>query len=170
MTMTTVAAARPPQAATELDLDVRLALIDAAMSVRLDEAAIAFEVRTAYIPGAEPLPEITVPPVLPLTPAPCLYSTPLAALLHRARVRIETDGWCRDALVDEQGARCPIGAIRVEATSRDQADNACILLLDVIQQDFADATIPSWNAAQTSPTPVLHYLDRAAQHAHTRSL
>lgn len=155
---------------TRLDLDARLALRGALMDERLAEAAVAFEVNTAHIPAADPIPKITTPlPLIP-TAAPRPYDTPLANLLHRARLRIQTDGWCRDAIRDEQGARCPIGAIRIEATSRDQADNACILLLDVIQSDFTDATIPSWNAAQTSATPVLHYLDRAAELAHNRNL
>ncbi|MFF7308152.1 hypothetical protein [Streptomyces sp. NPDC008137] len=166
--MTTAIATRVVD--TTLDLDARLALIDAAMTVRLDEAAVAFEVRTAHLPAAEPLPEITAPLPLPLTPARNPYSTPLAALLHRARARLETDGWCRDALRDEGSARCPIGAIRLEATSRDQAHDACVFLLGVIQRDLADATIPSWNAAQTSPTPVLNRLDQAAQLAHDRNL
>jgi hypothetical protein len=166
--VTTAVAA--PAVDTSLDLDTRLALIDAAMTVRLDEAAVAFEVRTAHLPAADPIPEITAP--LRLTPVAASnpYNTPMAALLHRARVRIETDGWCRDALRDEDGAHCPIGAIRLEAASRDQADDACVFLLGVIQQDFADATIPSWNAAQTSSTPVLNSLDRAAQLAHNRNL
>jgi hypothetical protein len=170
--VTTVAAppAATPAVDTSLDLDARLALTLAVMDERCTLAVLAVDVNTAHIPTVEPLPEITAPLTVPLTPAPSPYSTPLAALLHRARIRIETDGWCRDTLIDERGARCPIGAIRIEATSRDQADNACILLLDVLQQDFADATIPSWNAAQTSPAPVLRYLDRAAQHAHTRNL
>ncbi|MEV4784028.1 hypothetical protein AB0K53_00990 [Streptomyces tuirus] len=153
-----------------LGLEARLVLRGALMDERLAEAAVAFEVNTAHIAGADPIPEITAPLRLTPTPAPCPYNTTLAALLYRARVRIETDGWCRDAIRDEQGARCPIGAIRVEATSRDQADDACVLLLAVIQQDFAGATIPSWNAAQTSAAPVLRYLDRAAQHAHHHNL
>lgn len=168
MTTTTLIAASPP----ELDLDARLALRLADMSVRLDQAAVAFEVNTAHI-ATDPAPAAVE--VVPLTPtptaAPCPYSTPIAATLWRARLRIESDGWSTEACVDEQGARCPIGAIRVEAADRHTADDACILLLDVIQQHFADAeTIPSWNAEQTSPAPVLLQLGRAADLAHNRSI
>lgn len=168
MTTPTLIAASPP--APALDLDARLALIDAAMNVRLEEAAVAFEVNTAHIPGADPVAAITetVPLAPTLAPVTCPYDTPIAATLWRARIRIEADGWSTEAAVDEQGARCPIGAIRVEAADRHTADDACILLLDVIQGHFPTAeTIPSWNAEQTSPAPVLLQLGRAAELAHT---
>lgn len=171
MTTPTLTAASPP--APALDLEARFALLDAVMTVRLDEAAIAFEVNTAHIAGAEPIPEIAeVVPLTPtLAPAACPYDTPIAAALWRARLRIETDGWSTEACVDQQGARCPIGAIRVEADSRREADDACIFLLDVIQQAFPTAeTIPSWNREQTSPAPVLLQLGHAAEHAHTRGI
>ncbi|MGW1134578.1 DUF6197 family protein [Streptomyces griseoluteus] len=146
-------------------LDERLALASLAMDARLDQAALAVAVNTARIP----LPEVTVPH-LPQTATPNPYATPIAALLHRARVRIETDGWCRDALFDETGAVCPIRAIRLEAPSRDQADNACFLLLESIRRHWQAATIPSWNAEQGSAAPVLLAFDQAAELAHTRNL
>jgi hypothetical protein len=153
-----------------LDLDARLALVEAAMSVRLAEASVAFEVNTAHLPGADPIPHIAE--TLP-TPdaAPSPYRAPLADLLHRARLRIETVGWCRDAVFDETGAVCPIQAIRLEARGdRDLAHDACVALLDAIQDQFAHAeTIPSWNAQQASASPALRAFDRAARHAHTRS-
>lgn len=141
------------------------------MDERLALAVLAVDVNSAHI-AIDPLPEITIPqmPQMPQTAVPAPYTTPLAALLHRARTRIETDGWTRECLVDEQGRRCAIGAIRVEAASRWQADDACVLLLDVIQQHWQADTIPSWNAAQPSATPVLLAFDRAAQHAHNRNL
>lgn len=156
-----------------LGLEARLALVDAAMTVRLEQAALAIDINTAHLPGADTIPHIADTPPLPLTPAPAPspYSTPIADLLHRARIRLETDGWCRDALFDASGAVCPIRAIRLEATTRGQADDACVLLLDVIQADHAWAeTIPSWNAEQTSPAPVLRAFDQATRHAHTRGL
>ena len=147
MTATVVRTAPPV-----LDLDARLALVDAVMTVRLEEAAVAHEVRTAHLSGADPIPHH-------------------ADLLHRARVRIETDGWCRNALFDDQGAICPIRAIRLEAATRGQADDACVLLLDRIQADWPTAeTIPSWNAQQASPAPVLRAFERAADYAHIRGL
>ncbi|GGV36912.1 hypothetical protein GCM10010293_40490 [Streptomyces griseoflavus] len=162
---------RPTPAA--LDLETRLALVEAAMTARLDQAAVAFEVNTAHLPGADPVPAAPTE-VVPLAPtaAPSPYSTPIADLLHRARIRLETDGWCRDALYDEDGAICPIRAIRLEAHgARSLADDACVLLLDRIQADFPGAeTIPSWNATQTSSQPVLQAFDRAAHHAHTRDI
>ncbi|WP_109030124.1 DUF6197 family protein [Streptomyces rubrogriseus] len=154
-----------------LDLDARLALVDAAMTIRLDQAAVAFEVNTAHLPGADPVPHIAETLPHPPTTAPSPYRTPLADLLHRARTRIETDGWCRDAAFDEAGAVCPIRAIRLEARGdRDLAHDACVALLDAIQERFADAeTIPSWNRQQTSAGPVLAAFDRATHHAHTRN-
>lgn len=159
-----------PQAPPALDLDARLALVDAAMTVRLAEAAVAFEVNTAHLPGADPVPHIAETPMPALAATPSPYRTPLADLLYRARLRIETDGWCRDAAFDESGAVCPIQAIRLEARGdRDLAHNACVALLDAIQERFADAeTIPSWNARQTSHGPVLAAFDRATHHAHNR--
>ncbi|MGW1950261.1 DUF6197 family protein [Streptomyces sp. NPDC001940] len=164
-------AASPPQgvaAPAELDLESQLVLTAAIMDVRLASAAVEFEVNTAHIPVEDPV-EVAAP--LPLTPTltPAPYSTPIAATLHRARQRIEQDGWCRDALYDEAGAICPIRAIRLEAANRHLADDACVLLLEAIQRDFQWAeTIPSWNAAQTSAAPVLLCFDRAAHLANTR--
>lgn len=173
MTTTTLPAASPPRATapTRLDLEARLALAGAVMTARLDEAAVAFEVNTARIPGADPIPEITAPLRLTPTLAPCPYSTPIAATLHRARIRLEAGGWCREALRDQQGARCLIGAIQAEAPSRTAVGDACNVLLDAIRRDFPDAdTIPSWNDAWRDQRVPLRYLDRAAELAHTRSL
>jgi hypothetical protein len=170
MTTPTLTAASPP--APMLDLEARFTLLEAVMTIRLDEAAVAFEVNTAHI-AVDPIPAIAdIVPLTPvLAPAACPYNTPIAATLWRARARIETDGWSTEAVVDEQGARCPIGAIRAEAADRREADDACILLLDVIQAAFPQAeTVPAWNDAQTSPAPVLLMLDRAAQHAHHHNL
>ncbi|WP_051766125.1 DUF6197 family protein [Streptomyces sp. NRRL F-5135] len=168
MTTITRAPASPPKAPTPLDLDTRLALTEASMNVRLDEAAVAFEVNTAHVPATPPV-EITVPH-LPQATIPRPYRTPIAALLHRARLRIEADGWCRDNLYDDRGAICPVRAIRLEAGSRSEADGACVLLLEAIQRDFRSAeTIPSWNAVQRGPQPVLAAFDRATQLAHARN-
>lgn len=169
MTTRTLPKASPKIAApVELDLDARMALRLAEMDGRCRTAVMAVDINSAHI--AVDTPEITAP--LPLTPtlAPSPYSTPIAGLLHRARNRIITDGWCRDALHDDRGAVCPIRAIRLEASSRHQADDACVLLLESIQRTFRAETIPSWNAAQTSPAPVLLAFDRAAELAHSRGI
>ena len=178
MTTTLHAPASPPQSAEPLTLDERITFIGHAMSVRLAEASVEFEVRTAHIAGADPIPE--VPQAVPLTPtitppAASPYSTPMADLLNRARTYIATRGLLRGALRDDtnvNGARCPIGALRLEAAgNRWLADDACALLLDVIQAEFADAeTIPSWVDSQTSAAPVLACMGRAAELAHTRQL
>ncbi|CAL9648681.1 DUF6197 family protein [Streptomyces sp. enrichment culture] len=165
-------AVRTPAAAPPvLDLDARLALVDAAMTVRLAEAAVAFEVNTAHLPGADPVPHIAETPLPEPAATPSPYQSPLADLLYRARQRIETDGWCRDAVFDESGAVCPIRAIRLEARGdRDLAHDACVALLNAIQGQFAHAeTIPSWNAQQTSVGPVLAAFDRATHHAHAHN-
>jgi hypothetical protein len=158
-------------APVELDLDARLAMVGAVMDERLALANVAFEVDTAHISAAEPLPEVVASPRLVPVIAPCPYSAPIAAALHRARVRLQTDGWTRDTLVGEQGHRCPIGAIRAEAGSRAEADDACVLLLEAIRRDFPGAdTIPSWNDAQSDPRLPMRYIDRAASLADTRGL
>lgn len=162
-TITRSAATRPPT----LDLDDRLALASLAMDDRLALATAAVDVNTAHI-NIDPLPEITIPPAP--TAAPCPYTTPIAALLHRARVRLEVDGWSKEWAGDELGRRCPIGAIRVEAESRWQADDACVLLLETIEQHWQADTIPSWNRQQTGVAPVLLALDRGAEFAHQRSI
>jgi hypothetical protein len=143
-----------------------MALRLAEMEGRCRTAVLAVDINSAHI--ATVAPEITAP--LPLTPtlAPSPYRTPIAGLLHRARNRIIADGWCRDALHDDQGAVCPIRAIRLEAASRHEADDACTLLLESIQRHWQAETIPSWNAAQASPAPVLLAFDRAAELAHAR--
>ncbi|MFJ4785122.1 hypothetical protein [Streptomyces sp. NPDC088794] len=169
MTTTLLAPASPPPV---LNLEARLAIVDAAMTIRLERAAVAFEVNTAHLGGADPVPTITeVVPLTPtLTPTVDPYSTPLASVLHRARAVILREGWCKEAF-DDAGAVCPIHAIRRATHNRHQADDACVLLLEAIQRDFRDAeTIPSWNAGQTSATPVLLAFDRAAQLAHRRGL
>jgi hypothetical protein len=164
-TITAAPATRPPA----LTLDERLALTSLAMDGRLATAALAVDVNSAHIP-VEPLSEITIPQPPAATTGP--YRTPLTALLHRARVRIETDGWARGACRDEDGRRCAIGAIRAEAANPGQADDASALLLDIVRREVGreDDTVPSWNDRQTSPRPVLLALGRAAEHAHNRNL
>lgn len=163
MTTTTLTPAEP----VALTLDDRLALASLAMDERLTLAGLAVDVGSAHIP-VDP-PEVTVPQ-LPQTAVPAPYSTSLAALLHRAGIRLQTDGWSAEAMVEEDGRRCAIGAIRREADSRWQADDACVLLLEAIQRHWAADAIPSWNARQPSVAPVLLAFDRAAELAHQRSI
>ncbi|MFJ3728532.1 hypothetical protein ACIPYQ_39020 [Streptomyces sp. NPDC090045] len=171
-TAPTTAAPAPP---TELSLEERLAFINAAMTVRLDEAAIAYEVNTAHIP-TEPvdLADIIVGP-LDTGPAPLpeLYPTPVAALLQRAHHRLLTGGWCSGALVDEDGARCMLGAIRIEARGDSGLeDSAAAVLLDAIRRKFGDDvhSVPSFNDAHSSSRIPMRMLDQAAGLADTRGL
>jgi hypothetical protein len=164
---TTTATAAAP---VVLDLDARLALVGAVMDERCTLAVLAVDVNSAHIATPEPL---TVTAPLPLTPtaAPCPYPTPIAATLHRARLRLEASGWCTGQLRDEQGAACLIGAIRTEAPSRRAADDTCVILLDAIRRDFPTAeTVPSWNDNQRDRRLPARYLDRAAELAHARGL
>jgi hypothetical protein len=146
-----------------LTFDERLALAALAVDARMNT-------RPLNLADVIRLPEAAPIPLTP-TSAPCPYRTPIAATLHRARTRIERDGWLRGARVDQVGARCLDGAIRVEAPDRHTADDAVTLLLEAIQRDFPTVeTVPSWNDAQTSAAPVLLQLGRAAELAHNRGL
>ncbi|MFB8137472.1 DUF6197 family protein [Streptomyces mirabilis] len=165
-------AAAPP---VELSLEDRLALIDAAMTVRLDEAAVAYEVNTAHIP-TEPVDladVITGPLDTGPAPLPDLYPTPVAALLQRAHHRLVSGGWCKDALVDADGARCMLGAIRIEARGdhRLEADAASVLL-DAIRRQFGGnvESVPSFNDAHGLPRIPLRMVDQAAGLADARGL
>lgn len=170
MTTPTLTQASPPTVAPVLDLDARMALRLAEMNERCALAVLAVDVNSAHI--AVDVPEISAP--VPLTPTltPDPASTPIAGLLRRARQRIVADGWCRDALFDEEGAVCPIRAIRLEARGdRHLADDACVLLLESIERSFPNAgTIPAWNAGQASARPVLLAFDQAARLADSRNL
>ncbi|MGX1129910.1 hypothetical protein RKD49_002100 [Streptomyces glaucescens] len=155
MTTITAPAASPPR---PLTFDERLTL-----------AALAIDARITTEPFD--LDDVIRHPAETARPtAPSPYSTPIAQLLHRARLRIETVGWCQTAAYDEAGAVCPIHAIRQEAATRGQADDACVLLLETIERDFGDHTIAAWNRRQPGSAPVLLQFDRAAQLAHDRNL
>jgi hypothetical protein len=164
-----------PSTVTPLSLEERLTLIDAAMTVRLDEAAVAYEVNTAHIP-TEPvdLADIVTRP-LDTAPAPLpdLYPTPVAALLQRAHHRLASGGWCKDALVDADGARCMLGAIRIEARGDDRLESdAASVLLDAIRRQFGGdvESVPSFNDAHGTPRVPLRMVDQAAGLADARGL
>ncbi|MFI1004926.1 hypothetical protein ACIP10_36100 [Streptomyces galbus] len=168
----------PPAAAAadtgHLSLDARLAAVEAAMTVRLDEAAVAHEVRTAHI-HTDPVDladVITVPLTPTLQPPQRPPATPVAALLERARARMEGDGWCAGALTDESGAVCLLGAIRKEAAGdRGLEADAAAVLLDAIRRDFGDVpSVPAFNDAHGSPGIPVRMLDRAARLADARGL
>ncbi|BBC30017.1 hypothetical protein SGFS_013110 [Streptomyces graminofaciens] len=156
--MTTKTLAPSAPSATALSFDERLALAALAVDARINTQPLD-------------LADVIRNPVNTPQPAPCPYTTPVAATLHKARLRLETGGWCTGALRDEQGANCLIGAIRAEAPTGGAADDACRILLETIRRDFSGAeSIPSWNDARNGPRQPLLYLDRAAALAHARTL
>ncbi|MEV5176847.1 hypothetical protein AB0L10_38545 [Streptomyces flaveolus] len=158
-----------------LSLDARLAAVEAAMTVKLDEAAVAHEVRTAHI-YTEPVDLadiITVPLTPTLQPPKQLPATPVAALLARAHARMETDGWCAGALTDESGAVCLLGAIRKEAGGdRGLEADAASVVLDAIRRKFGDhvESVPAFNDAHGTGRTPLRMLGEAALMADARGL
>ncbi|MFF5475412.1 hypothetical protein [Streptomyces achromogenes] len=169
------ATAAAPAAPTELSLEERLTLIHTVMSARLDEAAVAYEVNTAHIP-TEPfdLADVVTGPVdTGPAPLPEPYPTPVAALLQRAHHRLVTGGWCKDVLVDEDGARCMLGAIRAEAGGDSNLEaSAVAVLLDAIRRQFGDHvdSVPSFNDVFATGRTPLRMVDQAAHLADARGL
>jgi hypothetical protein len=162
-------------APAELTLEERLTLIDAAMTVRLDEAAVAYEVNTAHI-DTEPvdLADVVTGPVdAGFALLPELYPTPVAALLQRAHHRLLTGGWCSGALVDEKGARCMLGAIHAEAHGdRGLEADAAAVLLEAIRRRFGDDvdSVPSFNDAHGTARVPIRMVAEAARLADARGL
>nr|WTB28287.1 hypothetical protein OG781_00730 [Streptomyces sp. NBC_00830]WTB35794.1 hypothetical protein OG781_45850 [Streptomyces sp. NBC_00830] len=164
-------ATAPP---AELSLEERLEFINAAMTVRLEEAAVAYEVNTAHIP-TEPvdLDDVVTLPLTPtLQPPPHAYPTPVAALLQRAHHRLLTGGWCTGALVDAEGARCLYGAIHAEARGGQSLESRGLeVLMDAIRRKFGDVdSVPSFNDAFASGRIPMRMLDQAAGLADARCL
>lgn len=159
LTATTAAPPAPATAATAparpLSFDDRLALAALAVDARIDTQPLDL----ADI--------IRVP--MDTEPEPCPYSTPIAATLHHAGERLRR-GWCTGTQRNPHGAVCLVGAIRAVAPSRHTADDACVLLLEVIRRTFQAETIPSWNDQQTSPERPLRMLEQAAILAGARGL
>ncbi|MFD5426388.1 hypothetical protein [Streptomyces sp. NPDC127084] len=170
-TATTTQAPAPP---AKLTLEERLTLINTEMTARLDEAALAYEVNTAHIDTSPiVLADVVTGPIdTGPAPLPELYPTPVAALLQRAHHRLLTGGWCSGALVDEDGARCMLGAIRVEARGDSGLEaNAAAVLLDAIRREFGDVdSVPTFNDAHGSGHIPLRMVEHAGGWADTRGL
>ncbi|WP_062010297.1 DUF6197 family protein [Streptomyces hygroscopicus] len=167
----TTQAAAPP---ADLTFENRLTLVNAAMTARLDEAAVAYEVNTAHIP-TEPvdLADIVTGPLdTGPAPLPDLYPTPVAALLQRAHHRLLTGGWCKDALVDAEGARCMLGAIRAEARGDHGLESSAVaVLLEAIRRKFGDVgSVPDFNDAFARGRIPIRMVDQAAHLADARGL
>ncbi|MFC9954869.1 hypothetical protein ACFVIN_31360 [Streptomyces prasinus] len=146
------------------------------MDERLALAALAVAVNTAVnVPDTGPvdLADIVRVPaaVQPHRPPVDLYPTPVAAVLQRARARLEQDGWCQGATVDQDGARCLHGALRLEAASAAELHDALTVLLETIRRHFPDEeTVPGFNDGRHGPRAVFRVLDQAADLAHARDL
>ncbi|MFB8030606.1 MULTISPECIES: hypothetical protein [unclassified Streptomyces] len=133
-----------------LSLEERLALVEAVMTVRLDEANAAYEVNTAHIPTTPVDLEDLV--ALPLTPTlqPSAPDSSVAALLQRAHHRLLTGGWCAGSFRDEDGALCLFGAIRFESDRNLRLEmDAVSVLMDAIRGQFGDRfeSVPAFNDA-----------------------
>jgi hypothetical protein len=174
MPATTVIPAAPVQPAARttpapvLSLEARMAAVDAAMTIRLETASLANDINTAHI-ATDPLDLADVirgPVDVPRTPVD-LYPTPVAALLQRAHQRLIDDDWCSGALVNEQGARCLMGAIRIESGgSRSEESEGLDVLMDAIRQQFPDAeSVPSFNDAWGNGRVPIRLLQQAANRA-----
>lgn len=164
-----------PGGADRLSLDARLAAVEAAMTVKLDEAAVAHEVRTAHIDTTPlDLADVITAPLTPTLQPPLGRSTtPVAALLQRAQARMETDGWCAGALTDETGAVCMLGAIRKEAGGdRGLEADAASVVLDAIRRRFGNEidSVPFFNDAHGSGRTPMRMLGEAASMADAKGL
>ncbi|MFI6125363.1 hypothetical protein ACIBCU_37575 [Streptomyces sp. NPDC051064] len=154
-----------------LSLESRLAAVEAAMTVALDEAAVAYEVRTAHI-QIDPvdLADILTVPLTPTLQPTTPHGSPVAALLQRARQRLLTDGWCAGSQIREDGARCLYGAIRVEAAGdRSLEARGLEVLMDAIRADFTDAdSVPVFNDRWADGRVPMRMLGQAAALADNR--
>ncbi|CAL9637555.1 hypothetical protein SUDANB120_06247 (plasmid) [Streptomyces sp. enrichment culture] len=169
------AAPGAPAPPAELTFEQRLAFINTAMTLRLDEAKVAYEVNTAHIPTKPvDLADIVTGPIdTGPAPLPDLYPTPVAALLQRAHHRLLTGGWSKDVLVDDDGARCMLGAIRIEARGDSGLESdAAAVLLNAIRRKFGDDvdSVPSFNDAHGTARVPIRMVDQAAHLAEARGL
>jgi len=161
-----------PTTPVALSLEARLAAVDAAMTVRLETALLALDINSAHADTVLDLADvIRVPVAIPAIPE-AAHPTPIAALLQRARRRLETDGWRTGALVDAAGARCLLGAIKAEAPQGSGMDGeAAAVLLEAIRRRFSGVeTVPEFNDRQLGPEMPLQILGEAADLAHNRGI
>lgn len=122
MTTATAVKARPPTTTPALDLDARLAAIDATMTVRLEEAALAHTVDSR-----RPETVLDYADIVRLTPT--TSGNPVAALLQRAQQRIVRPGaWSRDTGTNRRGGMCLEYALIAEARDGHEEQEARILL------------------------------------------
>ncbi|MFD4032623.1 hypothetical protein ACFWVP_19405 [Streptomyces sp. NPDC058637] len=164
-----------PAPATALSLDERLTLVNIVMTVRLDEAAVAYEVNTAHIDTETvDLDDVFAGPLdTGSAPLPDPHPTPVAAALQRAHHRLLTGGWCRNTMADEDGALCLFGAVRFEAQRDLGLEMAAIsVLMEAIRRRFGDGfeSVPAFNDSCRDRRLPMRILGQAADLAHARSL
>lgn len=161
---TTLTSVSPVVAPVELDLEARLALADVVMTGRLARAGLTHSVNVAAAETVVDLADVVTSPVE--LPAPVRESTPVAALLHRARARVLA-GWCRDAAGDGAGGMCLSEAIRAEARSHADEGEARTLLRRALG---GGDSIPEQNRRLTSASHAAQVLDAAAAMATQQGL
>ncbi|MFD3520442.1 hypothetical protein [Streptomyces sp. NPDC058653] len=126
MTTATAVKARPPTAAPALDLDTRLAVVDAAMTVRLQDAVLAHDIDAQH-------PETVLNYAEIVRLVPTTTGSPVAALLRRAQQQaLRPDGWSRDTGTNSRGGNCLEYALIAEARNGREEQEARILLRQVI--------------------------------------
>ncbi|MGW7350968.1 DUF6197 family protein [Streptomyces sp. NPDC054784] len=119
------------------------------MSVRLDEAAVAWEVNTTSTP-IDWRDAVTAPD-------DGEEVAPVAALLRRAADRIRRDGWCRDT-AREGTAVCLLEAIHAEARSHEEEGEARRLLRRALGGD----PVPEHNRRLGTASEAVQVLTAAA--------
>lgn len=162
MTTTTAVKARPPTTVPVLDLDARLAAIDAAMTVRLEGAALALAVD-----ARQPETVLDYADIIRLTPT-TTTGGPVEALLRRARQRIlRPGGWARDTGTNNSGGVCLEYALIAEACAGRDEQEARILLREVTG---SGDPITHINRHLTGPAHAGQLLGQAATLANNRNL
>lgn len=178
-----VAAQPVPERQPGDGLEARLAAVKTEMDARLAQAAVAYEVNTAHIEttpvdwsriGAPSAPTAPSRPLLsPALPGSRPARHPVAGLLHRASLRLRTDGWCAGALTDDDGRLCSLGAIlRESGGDRHVEAQAMAVLLEAIRRQFGPhvESVPSFNDAWGNGREPTRMLEQAAILADARGL
>lgn len=158
-----------PVPLSALGIEARLAGADAAMTVRLEQAALAAAARAPET--VLDLADVITGPVQPPGPR-TPYTTPAAATLQRAARRLEAGGWCRGGITSPAGGRCLHGAVQAEAPDPRVEQTAMDVLLDVVRDHWPDAaTVPAANDRHVPDrAAAVQLLDAAAARADTRGL
>ncbi|UQI49943.1 hypothetical protein M1P56_36460 (plasmid) [Streptomyces sp. HU2014] len=112
---------------------------------------------------------VAVPAQVPLTAAaPVRLTGPVEKTLTDALTFLDTHGWARYSLINSEGARCSIGALRAAAGSRSAAyRDAGNLLLDEARRQHGKKweAIPAWNDSH-SGAQVRSVWEAAIRRAH----